>query len=127
MNSRQKLSPISTDQAEILLRVVDQLHQAQYAAAQRLTAFSQVFQLLARWAHNSQLAPAQLSKDKDAFRDQLQAAVKGALQFLHSQWLAPRAAAACILFLGAASKGESYRMHAGLPVMLCFLSALFLQ
>lgn len=39
---------------------------------------------------------------------QLQAAVKEALWYLQSQWLAAKPAAACILLLGAASKGKAY-------------------
>ena len=104
--NRQKLSHISAGQADTLLAVLDQLWHAQCTDEQRLTAFTQIFQLLARWAHNSQLGPASLSHNR-ALESQLQAAMKGALQFLQSQWLAPVAATACILFLGIASKGAS--------------------
>lgn len=104
--NRQKFSHISAGQADTLLGVLDQLWHAQCTDEQRLTAFKQVFQLLARWAHNSQLGPASLSHNR-ALESQLQTAIKGALQFLQSQWLAPVAATACILFLGIASKGAS--------------------
>ena len=102
--NRQKLSHISTDQADTLLGVLRQLWHADCTDELRLTAFTQVFQLLARWAHNSQLGAASLSYNR-ALKTQLQTAIAGALQFLQSQWLAPFAATACILFLGIASKG----------------------
>lgn len=102
--NRQKLSHIDPDQVEVLLRVLNQLWQTQIADAQRLTAFTQVFHLLARWVHNSQLVPSS-SAVNQASQLQLDIVVRQALKLLQSQWLAASTAAACILLLGAASKG----------------------
>ncbi|DBA78919.1 TPA: hypothetical protein ACH3X1_008798 [Trebouxia sp. C0004] len=69
-------------------------------AAQRTSAFSQTYHLLARWAH-IQRSAAKGSTDQS----QLQEAVTGALQLLQSHWCTAHLSAACILFLGAATHG----------------------
>lgn len=93
----------STDQVAILLRILQQLwHEQTLPAAQRATAFSQIYQLLARWAH----VQHSTARTPTA-RSQLQDAVAGALQLLQSLWCTAKVSAACILFLGTASQGKS--------------------
>ena len=93
----------STDQVAILLRILQQLwHEQTLPAAQRATAFSQIYQLLARWAH----VQHSTARTPTA-RSQLQDAVAGALQLLQSLWCTAEVSAACILFLGTASQGKS--------------------
>lgn len=93
---------ISGDQVGTLLQVLQQLWQEQRVPeAQRVTAFSHTYQLLARWALG-QFATATTPVDKT----QLHEAVTGALRLLQSHGCTAQVSAACILFLGAASKGK---------------------
>ncbi|KAL0053260.1 hypothetical protein WJX82_003456 [Trebouxia sp. C0006] len=99
--NRHALSSISTTQVATLLQVLEQLWRDQaIPAAQRTTAFSQTYHLLARWAH-IQRSTARSSTD----HSQLQESVSGALQLLQSHWCTAQLSAASILFLGAASQG----------------------
>lgn len=106
-SSRHTLPAISSNEVDTLLEVLGQLHQVQAASAERLAGFTNVFTLLARWVHNVQLPAAALSKQVNPSQQQLQKAVQGALELLQSPWMAPNVAAACIMFLGAASKGST--------------------
>ena len=101
--NRHTLADITNTQAEALLSVLKQLWQQPHISeAAKLIAFSQAFQLLARWAHAFHLSTA----TSEADRRQLQEATATALQLLHSSWYTTQACAACILFLGSASQGK---------------------
>ncbi len=101
--NRHALSSISTNEVATLLQVLQYLWRDQaIPAAQRTTAFSQTYHLLARWAH-IQRSTARNSTD----HSQLQESVSGALQLLQSHWCTAQLSAACILFLGAASQGKN--------------------
>lgn len=101
--NRQTLAAITHTQAEALLLVLKQLWQQPHISeAAKMTAFSQAFQLLARWTHAFHLSTA----TSEADRRQLQEATATALQLLHSSWYTAQACAACILFLGGASQGK---------------------
>jgi hypothetical protein len=100
--NRHALSSISNSQVATLLQVLQHLWRDQaIPAAQSVTAFSQTYHLLARWAH-IQRSTARASTDQS----QLQESVSGALQLLQLHWCTAQLSAACILFLGAASQGN---------------------
>lgn len=102
-SNRHVLGGITSTQADALLLVLKQLWQQQHVSeAARLTAFSQAFQLLAKWAHAFRLNAAASAAD----RKQLHEATTNALQLLHLSWCTAQACAACILFLGVASQGK---------------------
>lgn len=101
--NRHVLSFITSSQADSLLLAVKHLWQQKpLTEAARLTAFSQAFQLLAKWAHAFRLNMTISAAE----REQLLEATANALQLLLASWCTAQACAACILFLGVACQGK---------------------
>lgn len=101
--NRHVLSAITSSHAGSILLVLKHLwEQKHISGAARLTAFSQAFQLLAKWAHAFRLN----TPTSAAERKQLLEATASALQLLLSPWCTAQACAACILFLGVACQGK---------------------
>lgn len=101
--NRHVLSVITSSQADALLLVLKHLWQQKHISeASTLTAFSQAFQLLAKWAHAFRLNMTTSAAE----REQLLEATANALQLLLSSWCTAQASAACILFLGVAGQGK---------------------
>lgn len=108
--NRHVLSVVTSSQAESLLLVLKQLWQQKHiSAAARQTAFSQAFQLLAKWAH----AFGMNMTTSAAEREQLLEATSNALQLLLSSSCTAQACAACVLFLGVACQGKY--LHPAFP------------